>query len=118
MPTKVNIPPQFQKYLKRLSRKYPAVIGEVRQLVNQLEEDKRPGDKITRVGHDVYKVRLKNPSAARGKSGGFRMIYYVRFSDSVQLLTIYSKTDQIDITPEEIRLILQDNLSSLDDDET
>ncbi len=116
MPTKVEIPPDFEKDLKPLRRKYPAVISEVRKLVKQLEVDERPGDKIAGVGRDVYKVRLPNPSAKRGKSGGFRVIYYVQVQDTVYLLTIYSKTDQINISAEKIRLILR-GISSSDDDE-
>lgn len=59
MPTKVNVPAPFVRELRRLAKKYPAV-------VKQLKADERPGDKIPRVGVDVYKVRLANPSAKRG----------------------------------------------------
>jgi len=117
MPTIVNIPPEFQKEIKKLRRKYPAVTSEVRKLVLQLEEDERPGDKIAGVGYDVYKVRLSNPSAKRGKSGGFRVIYYVQLADSVILITIYSKTQQSNISPEAIRLVLEEIVSSDDEDE-
>ena len=110
MPTTVSLSDSFQKELKRLARKYPRVLDVVETFVSTLESDQRPGDKIPRVGYDVYKVRLKNPSARRGKSGGFRIIYYVPLADSVVLLTIYSKTAQTDITPEEIRRALQDIL--------
>ena len=110
MPTKVNIPPAVQQEIKHLKRKYPAVTSEIRKLVVQLENDERPGDKIPHVGYDVYKVRLPNPSAQRGKSGGFRVIYYVQLADSIILVTIYSKTEQIDICPEEIRRVLADIL--------
>jgi len=48
-------------------------------------------------------VRLPNRAARRGKSGGFRVIYYVQFSDRVTLLTIYSKTDETDLSIAEIR---------------
>ena len=115
MPTVVNISSEAQKKIKRLKRKYPSVTGEVRKLVAQLEDDNRPGDKIAGVGYDVYKVRLPNPSAQRGKSGGFRVIYYVQFADIVILLTIYSKTEQTDISSEKIRQVLQ-NIESTDDD--
>ncbi len=108
MPTTVNIAREFHKQLKRLKRKYPAVGNEVRNLVQQLEEDKRPGDKIAGVGLDVYKVRLANPSARRGKSGGFRVIYYVRLAEQLMLITIYSKTEQTDISPQKIRQVLLD----------
>ena len=115
MPTKVNVPPEAQKDIRHLKRKYPAVTGEIRKLVIQLENDERPGDKIPRVGYDVYKVRLPNPSAGRGKSGGFRVIYYVQLANNVFLLTIYSKTTQTDISPEKIRRLLQDLLPSDDE---
>jgi mRNA-degrading endonuclease RelE of RelBE toxin-antitoxin system len=108
MPTKVDVPDPFLKKLRKLARKYPAVLREFEALAQQLKEDQRPGDKIPRVGYNVYKVRLRNPSAGRGKSGGLRVIYYVQLVDSVILLTIYSKTAQTDISPEEIRRVLEE----------
>ena len=110
MPTTVSIPDPFQKDLKRLARKYPKVLDIVETLINTLESDQRPGDKIPRVGYDVYKVRLRSPSARRGKRGGFRVIYYVQLADRVVLLTIYAKTEQTDISPEEIGQVLQEIL--------
>lgn len=106
MPTAVNITVDAQRDVKHLKRKYPAVSREIRNLMDQLEADERPGDKIPGVGHDVYKVRLPNPSASRGKSGGFRAIYYLQMADVVFLLKIYSKTEQTDISVEEIRQIV------------
>lgn len=99
MTTRVNIPP------------------EVRKLVIQLEADERPGDKIPGVGYNVYKAHLPNPSAQKGKSGGFRVLYYVQLADEVILVTIYSKTQQADISVEKIRQILEELLSSSDEDE-
>jgi mRNA-degrading endonuclease RelE of RelBE toxin-antitoxin system len=108
MPTQVDIPPLFQKY--------PAVLKQFENLLNQLKADERPGDKIPHAGFDVYKLRLPNPSAKRGKSGGFRVIYYVQVVDRVALLRIYSKTEQIDISPEEIRRIVEELLPPADDE--
>ena len=108
MPTTVRISAPFQKELDRLARKYPKVIDVAASLIETLKGDERPGDKIPHIGYDVYKVRLKNPSARRGKSGGFRVVYYVQLVNSVILLTIYSKTEQTDISPDEIQHILQE----------
>ena len=108
MPTEVNIPPQVVKEIKHLKRKYPAVTTEVRKLVAELENDERPGDKIPGVGYDVYKVRLPNPSAQRGKSGGFRVIYYVQLATRIVFVTIYSKTEQSNISADRIRQALAD----------
>ncbi len=107
MPTTVSITDTFQKQLKRLAQKYPKVLDVVETFITTLENDHRPGDKIPRVSFNVYKVRLPNPSTGRGKSGGFRVIYYVQLADRVVLLIIYSKTEQTDISPEEIRRELQ-----------
>jgi len=108
MPTEVSLAQQAEKDIKRLKKKYPAVTSEVRKLVYQLEDDERPGDKVAGVGYDVYKVRLPNPSAQRGKSGGFRVIYYVQLEDRVILITIYSKTEQSDIAPDQIKQAVED----------
>lgn len=44
------------------------------------------------------------------------MIYYVQLVDSVLLVTIYSKTEQTDISPEEIRRIVEELLPPSDDE--
>jgi mRNA-degrading endonuclease RelE of RelBE toxin-antitoxin system len=110
MPTKAIVPPFFKKELQRLFRKYPAVLDEFESLRLAIEKDERPGDKIPNVGYDVYKERLKNPSAKKGKSGGFRVIYYVYIEDTVFFLSIYSKSEQENISPEAI----QDLIDELD----
>jgi mRNA-degrading endonuclease RelE of RelBE toxin-antitoxin system len=108
MPQRIDPSQRYKAELKRLVRKYTAVLNEVDKFLSALESDQRPGDKIPNVGYDVYKVRLKNPSAGRGKSGGFRVIYYVRLADHVILLTIYSKLQQSDISPEQLRRIIDE----------
>ena len=106
MPTRVDIKHRFRRRTKTLGRKYPSVTDDVRQLVSRLESDERPGQLVPGVGYTVYKVRLPNRAARRGKSGGFRVIYYVQFRDRVVLLTIYSKTDDTDISAAEIRRLV------------
>lgn len=107
MTTKVDLAPEFRRNLKALKKKYSTVTKEIRRLVVEIEQDGRPGDKVPGVGYDVCKVRLKNPDAGKGKSGGFRVIYYLRLEDHVILLTIYSKTDQSDLSPQAIKEILE-----------
>lgn len=99
----------FQRRLDDLAEDYPSVFNEVERLIDQLEQQ-RPGDRIPNVGYGTYKVRLKNPDAGRGKSGGFRVIYYVRLRDRVVLLTIYTKSKQENIPAREIRRLIEDYL--------
>lgn len=116
MPTIINISAEAEKDVKHLRRKYPSVTAQLRKLIDQLEQDERPGDKIPSTGYEVYKVRLPNPSAQRGKSGGFRVIYYVKLVDSIIILKVYSKTEQTDISIEEIQRVVDEVLSPIDDE--
>lgn len=108
MATTVEIARPVHKQIKRLRRRYPSLITELAKLISQLETDERPGDKIPGVSHDVYKVRLANPSAQRGKSGGFRVIYYVKTATGVILIAVYSKSDQTDLSPQAIRRVIEE----------
>lgn len=98
---------EFERNLDRLEHRYPGAVDEVATLIDVLSSGERPGDRLQGVKALVYKVRLRNPAAQRGKSGGFRVIYYVQLADRVVLLTIYSKTDQDDIAPEKIRQLVE-----------
>ena len=79
---------------------------EVDVLISELEMDNRPGVRLRRVGRHVYKVRLPNRSARRGKSGGFRVIYQERDGILVLLLLIYSKSERADIPDDTIRRVI------------
>jgi mRNA-degrading endonuclease RelE of RelBE toxin-antitoxin system len=109
--SKIILSPRFLKELERLERKYPRVIDEVTTLVSQLEQGQQPGDKITGLGYDAYKVRLRNPSSGRGKRGGFRVIYYVYVAGQIFMLSIYSKTQQEDISLSDIKRAIESTLS-------
>lgn len=58
------------------------------------------------VQFEVFKVRLKNSDTSKGKSGGYRIIYQRTLEGNIVLVTIYSKTEQADIAPHEIRNII------------
>jgi mRNA-degrading endonuclease RelE of RelBE toxin-antitoxin system len=60
-------------------------------------------------------VRLPNPSANRGKSGGFRLIYYIRAAEQIILITLYSKTEQSDIPTTELKRLIIEYNESLED---
>ena len=108
MTIKVETAAYFDNNFKHLKRKYPRLNEEFEALVRQLKAGEQPGSKIPNAGYDVYKVRLKNPSAQKGKSGGFRVIYYVRMAEHIILLTIYSKSQQEDIDLETLRRLIAD----------
>ncbi len=98
----------FKRQLKRLARKYRRIRSDVEPLIDELSVGARPGDQIQEVGYTVYKVRVRNSDVKRGKSGVYRIIYYLEAVDDMLLVTIYSKSDQSDIDDAEVRKIIQD----------
>ncbi len=53
------------------------------------------------------KVRIRNSDTQKGKSGGYRLIYWISSTELIVLLDIYSKSDQEDIEVDEIRQIIK-----------
>ena len=53
-------------------------------------------------GAGIRKVRWALPGG--GKSGGVRVIYFCRVSDSqIILLTLYAKNEQTNLTPDQVK---------------
>ena len=90
-----------------MSRKYRRLRGDVQPLIEKLQAGGTPGEQIQGVGHTVFKVRLRNSDAQRGKSGGYRVIYYLVTDEHALLVTLYSKTEQSDIDTAELAAIIQ-----------
>ncbi|MDZ7936524.1 MAG: hypothetical protein U5M51_16495 [Emticicia sp.] len=98
----------FKKELKSLSKKYPSLPMDLRNLLIQILENPFLGEPL---GKNCYKIRLKISSKNTGKSGGARIITYVHVEgETVTLLSIYDKSEQGDILDAEIKK----RLNSLD----
>jgi len=99
----LTIPP-FDRQLKRLSKKFHSLKAEYAALVEELEENPIKG---TPLWNDCYKIRLAIASKGRGKSGGARVITHFHIeNDTVFLLAIYDKSEQSDISDNELRELL------------
>src|SRR5882724_11300425 len=100
----LSIPP-FDKQLKRLSKKYPSLKNEFRQLLNNLEQNPEQGASL---GNNCYKIRMAIGSKGKGKSGGARVITCVQIiAASVYLLSIYDKSEQADLNNKELSSLLR-----------
>ena len=105
-PVEIIPSPWFIKRTKILQKRYPHIVQDTRSLVEQLKRGKTPGDHVQAKNYTIYKVRLPNRDARRGKSGGYRVIYYIQTQSRITLLTIYSKSDQNDISLDEIQVMI------------
>ena len=90
---------QFKEDIKFYKRrkKYLKIESDVKPAVEELQAGNLIGDKLEGLNIPantaVYKVRLPNSSINIGKSGGFRLLYYVAIADRIYLAKIYSKKD-------------------------
>jgi mRNA-degrading endonuclease RelE of RelBE toxin-antitoxin system len=107
-PLQITFTPEFKRNLRQLAKKYRHIKSDVQPIIDQLAGGSKPGDQVPGVRYEVFKVRAKNSDAQRGKSGGYRVIYYVKTESERVLVTVYSKTEQADIAPAEIRQIILD----------
>lgn len=84
------------KFYKR-KKKYLKIDADVKPAIKELTAGNFIGTKLEGLAIPantaVYKVRLPNSSINVGKSGGFRLLYYVAIADKIYLAKIYSKKD-------------------------
>ncbi len=109
----VEVSEKMKRDLRILSKRYRYIRSDVQPIIEELQAGEMPGDQVPGVGYSIFKVRIKNSDIQKGKSGGYRLIYYLKTAEKIILITIYSKSDQADVTANEIRLIIaeQENLS-------
>ncbi len=96
----------FQKEAKRLIKKYPSLKKELLTLSDKLEENPTLGIDL---GNNIYKIRLAIASKGKGKSGGARVMTYIKVVETtVYLFSIYNKGDKNSISDKEIDKILKE----------
>lgn len=113
----VEASPVFSRNLRDLAKKYRNIRNDIKPVVEQLEQGDLPGDQIPGVGYAVFKLRVRNSDTQKGKSGGYRLIYYVKTSTGIILLTIYAKSEQVDIAAKDIQNIVAEYEQKAIDDE-
>lgn len=98
--------PTFTRNIRTLVKKYRNILKDIQPTIEQLENGEILGDQISGVGYPVFKLRIKNSDNQKGKSGGYRLIYYLKTADHIFLLTLYSKSEQDDVMAEDLRDII------------
>lgn len=91
MAFEVIVTSSFKKDLKRIAKKHRQILKDINQLIDQLSKKPRSG---TDLGQNIYKIRLAITGTAKGKSGGARVITYVKIIHKTVILSeIYLKSD-------------------------
>ena len=103
---RLEFTPEFKRNLRALAKKYRHIRSDAQPIIERIETGEVPGNRIAGTAYIVFKARVANRDIPKGKSSGYRLIYQVKTPNLVILVTIYSKLDQADISPEAIRRIL------------
>ncbi len=101
-PIQIALTPRFKKDLRKLAKRYRSIRTDPQPLIEQLQAGEILGDRIAGVKYEVFKVRFRNTNIQKGKSGGYRVIYYLKTDEEIILATIYSKSDLSEVSNETI----------------
>jgi mRNA-degrading endonuclease RelE of RelBE toxin-antitoxin system len=101
----INTSENFDRAAKKLAKKYPSLIKDLLALKQVLITNPIEG---TPLGQNCYKIRVNISSKNKGKSGGGRVITYVKIEKKkITLLDIYDKADKENITEKELSSLLR-----------
>lgn len=105
MSYKVELSDNFKKEAKKLIKKFDSLKDDLALLFKQLEQNPEMG---TSLGNNFYKIRLAIKSKNKGKSGGARIISYLKVTqEKVILLSIFNKGEKESISDKEILFIME-----------
>lgn len=109
--------PKFQKDVKEYRKRFKNITKDLDKIIGKLALGDLIGDKVPNVNikeldEEIKKVRVINTDTNKGKSNGYRLIYYVVKNDgTIFLLTVYYKKDKENITPKEIEELIKNNIN-------
>jgi mRNA-degrading endonuclease RelE of RelBE toxin-antitoxin system len=90
---------KFSKSFKKLAKKYKNIKQDYEKLLEILQLN----NNAIKISENIYKIRLQNSSNTQGKSGGFRVIYFLKTSkNTIYLLDIFSKNEVSNIDKNKI----------------
>ena len=89
---RIQVLPWCNRQLKRLKKKYPRIKTDLEEVGEILKINPEAGVKISGLNLPLYKIRMKSSDQKKGKSGGYRVIYYFKSKDGIiYLVDIYPK---------------------------
>ena len=102
MPMRFIFSRGFLKDVRQLRKRFRLIEDDIDFLQAEMRQQGYRGVLLSGYEASIFKVRLANRSARRGKSGGFRAIYRLVDEDTILFIHVYSKTDQDDASADVI----------------
>ncbi len=101
----------YKKSKKHLLKRFRNLNSDVKEFLLDVKTNDDLGISL---GSGVYKARIANSDKNRGKSGGYRLISFLKVVDTkIYLLYIYDKSDLENITEDELDEFVIKNISHL-----
>jgi|SRR5882757_9165114 len=95
----------FSRHLKQLAKKYPSIKKDYQKILEELAINPTLG---TPLGKDCFKIRMSIASKNKGKSGGARVITYVKVENKrITLLDVYDKADKESISEKDLAALIK-----------
>ena len=111
MEYRIKTSKEFDREIKRLSKRYHSMADDYERLLNEIEGNPHLG---TDLGGGLRKIRMAITSKGRGKSDGARVITFtvvVSVAEAeINLLYIYDKAERSSISKKEIAQLIAENL--------
>lgn len=98
----------FKRSVKRMEKRFRHVKNDVHIAIQVLLQSPKLGVVIP--GASGIQVRVRNTDLPKGKSGGYRLLYYVEDqpAPTIHLLLLYAKSDREDVTRRELQQLLDE----------
>jgi len=96
------IPGPFREQLDDYAQKYRHLPKDFKNFLQEF--DHRLGRTIPQCG-GAQKIRMRSSDKQKGKSGSFRIIYFLKRLNRVIFLDVYDKDVQADLTTEQKKRI-------------
>ena len=104
MSFEVLVTDSFEKSLKKIAKKHKSIKNDLKLLALQLLENPKLGKPL---GKNCFKIRLGISSKGKGKSGGARIITFVKLvKKKIYLLDIYDKSEKATLNDDELKLLI------------
>ena len=102
----LDFTPTFRRELKRLVKKYPSLLKDIKNLGEQVLENPTLG---TALGRNTYKIRLSITGKSGGKSGGGRVITCLKIEDdTIFFMSIFDKSEKSSLSDKELTELLKE----------
>ena len=108
-PYSVVLTTPFKKSVKRLKKRHRNINKDMHLAISTLTTNPYLGQ-IIQGASGIRKLRVRNTDLKKGKSGGYRLLYYAvdEPSQILYLLLVYVKSDKADVTQRELKSLLDE----------